>query len=125
MAEPYTSYFGFENLEVYQLGLEFIAEIYQLTKRFPKSEQFGLTNQIQRAAVSVCLNIAEGRGRDGDKDFVRFLGIARGSLFEVVSGLYAAIKLEYLSEAQIQSPLANASRIKAKLNPLANAVSKD
>ena len=88
MTEPYPSYFGFEDLE--ELSLEFIAEVYRLTQSFPRTEQFGLSHQLQRAATSLALNIAEGRGRNSDKDFVRFLGVARGSLFEVVSGLQVA-----------------------------------
>lgn len=122
MTEPYPSYFGFEDLEVYQLSLEFITEVYRLTQSFPRSEQFGLSHQLQRAATSIALNIAEGRGRNSDKDFVRFLGLARGSLFEVVSGLQVAVRLGYATEGDINAFLAKASRIKGKLNALARAL---
>lgn len=97
MNEPYISYFGFENLEVYPLALEFVGNIYRLSNPFPKSEQFGLSNQTQRAAVSITLNIAEGRGRDNDKEFIRFLNIARGSLLEAISALGVAVQLGYVS----------------------------
>lgn len=122
MNEPYASYFGFENLEVYQLALDFITEIYTLTEQFPKSEMYGLTNQIHRTANSIALNIAEGRGRDSDREFIRYLNIARGSFFEVVSALFISVRLRYLSNDQIPAPLANASRIKAKINALIKAL---
>ncbi|MCL6568676.1 MAG: four helix bundle protein, partial [Meiothermus silvanus] len=60
--------FGFENLEVYQLALDMAAEIYKVTATFPKAEQYRLSDQICRAATSIALNIAEGRGRGTDKD---------------------------------------------------------
>lgn len=122
MSNAYSSYFGFENLEVYKLSLDLVAEIYTLTESFPKSEQFGLTNQLQRAANSVCLNIAEGRGRDSDKEFRRYLNIARGSVFEIVSGLHIAVRLKYIPESAIEAPLANASRMKAKINALVKSL---
>lgn len=111
MTEAYPSYFGFEDLEVYQLSLEFIAEVYRLTQSFPRTEQFGLS---QRAATSIALNVAEGRGRN--------LGLARGSSFEVVSGLQIAVRLGYATEGDINAFLAKASRIKGKLNALVRAL---
>ncbi len=124
MSEAYPSYFGFENLEVYQLTLDFVGEIYLLTQQFPKTEMFGLTNQIQRAATSIGLNISEGRGRDSDREFARFLNIARGSLFDVVSGLFIASRLGYVSQTEIQPHLASTSRIKGKINALVKALDK-
>lgn len=114
MTEAYPSYFGFEDLEVYQLSLEFIAEVYRLTQSFPRTEQFGLSHQLQRAATSIALNVAEGRGRN--------LGLARGSSFEVVSGLQIAVRLGYATEGDINAFLAKASRIKGKLNALVRAL---
>jgi four helix bundle protein len=97
------TYFPFEQLDVYTLSLDFAAEVYLLTKDFPDHERFGLTNQIRRAAVSVSLNIAEGRGRGSDRDFVRFLMISRGSLFEVVSATHIAHRLKYMDQQAIDT----------------------
>lgn len=89
--------FKFEDLRVYQDALKICNEIYHITKNFPKEEQFGLTNQLQRAAVSITLNIAEGTSRT-KKDFRHFLDIAKGSCFECVAILTIANNQKYLSE---------------------------
>ncbi len=68
--------FSFQKLEVYALGRQLIKAIFLLSKNFPESEKFGLTNQIRRAAISICLNIAEGSGRFSNKDKIRFIEIA-------------------------------------------------
>lgn len=113
-------FFAFEDLEIYHLSVDLAALVYALTKDFPADERFGLTNQIRRAATSVTLNIAEGRGRGTDKDFARFLMQARGSLYEVVSGLHLAVRLGYLPEAETL-PLNEAAReLSAKLTALCN-----
>lgn len=77
--------FNFEKLEVWQKAIEFADLVYASTRGFPPDERFGLTNQMRRAAVSVSSNIAEGSVRISRQDFARFLEIATGSLFEVVS----------------------------------------
>lgn len=91
--------FKFEELRVYQDALNISEEIYSVTKNFPKDEQFGLTNQLRRAAVSITLNIAEGTSRT-KKDFRHFLDIAKGSCFECVAILTIAKRQNYLSEEQ-------------------------
>lgn len=77
--------FNFEKLTVWQKSVDFADLVYRLTKNFPPSERFELTNQMRRAAVSVSANIAEGSSRNSQNDFARFLDIASGSVFEVVS----------------------------------------
>ena len=77
--------FKFEKLAVWQKAIGFSDLIYSKTKRFPDAERFGLTNQMRRAAVSISSNIAEGAARNSRNDYARFLEIATGSLFEVVS----------------------------------------
>jgi four helix bundle protein len=88
---------GFTSLIAWQKAQELVIEIYQHTKSFPKDEQFGLTNQIRRAAVSITSNIAEGYGRSGDKEKTQFFSIALGSLSEVESQIFIARDLHYLS----------------------------
>jgi four helix bundle protein len=79
--------FNFEKLDVWHKAIEFADLVYKVSGSFPREEQFGLTNQIRRAAVSVSSNIAEGSSRGSRIDFARFVEIATGSLFEVVSQL--------------------------------------
>ena len=88
---------GFAGLEVWQLARKLVADIYAISAAFPTSEQFGLTSQLRRAAVSVPCNIAEGWGRDADGDFARFLRIARGSLNEVETLLILGKDLGFLA----------------------------
>src|SRR5262245_48189388 len=90
--------FNFEKLEVWKKAIELADVVYLLTRQFPDSERFGLTNQLRRAAVSVSSNIAEGSSRSSRGDFARFLEIAGGSIFEVVSQATIARRQEFLSE---------------------------
>nr|WP_263405594.1 four helix bundle protein [Wenzhouxiangella sp. AB-CW3] len=82
----------------WKVAVDLVESIYRLTMRFPEQERFGLTAQIRRAAVSVPSNIAEGAGRIGDREFVRFLGIARGSLSELETQLHIAKRLGYIDD---------------------------
>ena len=91
--------FKFEKLDVWQKAIDFADLVYSKTKPFPSDERFGLTNQMRRAAVSVSSNIAEGSARVSDADFARFIEIATGSLFEVVSESTVAKRQDYLSDA--------------------------
>jgi four helix bundle protein len=77
--------FGFERLDVWGKAIDFADIVYSVTRKFPPDERFGLTNQMRRSAVSISSNIAEGSSRHSSKDFARFIEIATGSLFEVIS----------------------------------------
>ena len=77
--------FNFEKLEVWNEAIAFADSVYTITRAFPNDERFGLTNQMRRAAVSISSNIAEGSSRSSRADFARFIEIATGSVFEVVS----------------------------------------
>lgn len=90
--------FNFENLDVWNEAIEFADIVYSLTRNFPDTEKFGLTNQMRRAAVSISSNIAEGSSRSSRADFARFVEIAAGSLFEVVSESTVAKRQGFLSE---------------------------
>jgi len=88
----------FRQLVVWQKAHLFVLKLYASTKSFPKEELYGLTSQVRRAAASVPTNIAEGCGRNGDKELARFCQIAMGSASEVEYQLLLAMDLRYLSE---------------------------
>jgi len=86
----------FRELIVWQKSMDFVTEIYKASKQFPKDENYGLTSQIRRSAVSIPSNISEGYGREGLNDYLRFLNIAMASLFELQTQLEIAFNLEYI-----------------------------
>jgi four helix bundle protein len=96
---------NFRDLKVWQLGMQLAEEVYRLSQEFPKHETYGLGSQIQRAAVSVPANIAEGHAIGSTKDFARFLGIAQGSLAELETHLMLADRMNYGNPVQIKSIL--------------------
>ena len=94
--------FNCEKLEVYQLSRKLVVEIYKITEIFPPTEKFGLTAQLRRSAVSICLNIAEGSGKWSRKDFANFIRIAIGSTIETDTGLKLAIDLKFISKKELE-----------------------
>src|SRR4030095_13009692 len=90
--------FTFEKLDVWQKAIDFADLVYNHTRNFPVDERFGLTNQMRRAAVSILSNIAEGTSRMSQADFARFIEIATGSLFEVVSQSFIGRRQGFLTE---------------------------
>ena len=92
--------FYYRKLNVYHQSVELVARVYGLTKSFPSQELYGLTNQVQRAVVSVPSNIAEGMGRFSNKERVHFLEIANGSLMETMCQLEIALLLGYINQQQ-------------------------
>ena len=87
-----------KDLEAWKKSINLVTEIYKLTSGFPKEELYGLTSQIRRSAVSVPSNIAEGAGRNYDKEFIQFLYIASASMSELETQLLIACNLEYFPE---------------------------
>ncbi len=94
--------FNFEKLDVWQKAIEFADLVYRITRLFPADERFGLTNQMRGASVSISSNIAEGTSRNSRVDYARFIGIASGSLSEVVSQSFASKRQGFLKEADFQ-----------------------
>ena len=90
--------FNFEKLDVWQKAIDFADFVYKHTRNFPTDERFGLTNQMRRAAVSISSNIAEGTSRMSQTDFARFIEIATGSVFEVVSQAFVGRRQGFLNE---------------------------
>jgi four helix bundle protein len=85
-----------KDLKVWKESMELVILIYAATKEFPKDELYGLTSQIKRASISIPSNIAEGAGRKGAKEFIRFLYIALGSLSELETQIEIALNLNYV-----------------------------
>ena len=90
--------FNFEKLDVWQEAIQFADLIYEISKKFPENERFGLTNQMRRAAVSISSNLAEGSSRSSRTDFARFVEIATGSLFEVLSQARISLNQKFLAQ---------------------------
>jgi four helix bundle protein len=94
--------FRFEKLEVWQEARKINQSTYRLTRKFPREELFAMTSQIRRAAISISSNIAEGSGRNSDKDFAHFLEQAYGSLMEVASTFYLAFDEGYVKQGDLE-----------------------
>lgn len=92
---------SYRDLDVWKLGIELVEEIYRLTRTLPKSELYGLTSQLQRAAVSVPTNVAEGQQRDSTKEFLHHVSYALGSVGEVNTLLAICERLGYAEPHQI------------------------
>jgi four helix bundle protein len=95
--------FNFEKLEVWHKAIAFADMVYDHTGAFPGDERFSLTNQMRRAAVSVSSNIAEGSSRSSSTDYARFIEVATGSLFEIVSQSTIAKRRGFLSEEKYRA----------------------
>ncbi|GAA4311407.1 four helix bundle protein [Nibribacter koreensis] len=94
---------NFRELKVWQEAISLAKQVYEMTAKFPANEKYGLTSQMNRAVVSIASNIAEGAGRNSDKEFVQFLSIALGSAFEVDTQLVLANEFQFLSETYYKS----------------------
>ncbi len=115
---------SYQELEVWKQAKDLVVRIYDLTKSFPREEQFGLTNQLRRAAVSIPSNIAEGCGRNHFKDSIQLFFIARGSLYEVETQLTIASDLKYISSSDLESILVLIKSCKRLLNGFINYFQK-
>lgn len=89
-----------KRMDIWNLSMSLVEEVYELTQVFPSEEKFGLTSQMRRSAVSIPSNIAEGAARNSDKDFIRFLAIARGSLMELDTQLILSDRLGYIQRTK-------------------------
>jgi four helix bundle protein len=96
---------GYQELRVWQLGVEISLSVYRLTSSFPKDELYGLTSQLRRASVSVPSNIAEGHTRGTTKDLIRYINIAKGSLAELETQLIISRNLEFGDRSRIEELL--------------------
>ncbi len=89
---------NFKDLKIWSKSRVLVKKIYELTEEFPSDEKFGLISQMRRAAVSIVSNIAEGSGKESDKDFCRFLEVAYSSSFELETQLILAVDLTFIKQ---------------------------
>ena len=113
---------SYKDLEVWKLAVDFVKAVYQATSKFPASENFGLTNQIRRSAVSIPSNIAEGQGRNSVKEFRQFLSFGLGSLGELETQLIIAKEIDYLTIEELNPLLATLDRIRKMIRGLSKGI---
>jgi four helix bundle protein len=112
---------SFEDLEVWQRGCRLAVEVF---RAFAKCRNFTMQDQVQRATLSVPSNVAEGYERNSNKEFVRFLNIAKGSCGELRTQLYISRKLDFISKPDFDKLISESKEISAMLHGLAKAVAK-
>ena len=110
--------FNFEKLDVWEKAIDFADLVYDHTRNFPADERFGLTNQMRRTAFSISSNIAEGTSRTSQIDFARFIEIATGSIFEVVSQAFIGRRQGFLTEEGFRALYSAADEIGRMLSGL-------
>jgi four helix bundle protein len=115
---------SFRDLRVWQVGMKLVEQVYVLTQAFPKHELYGLASQMQRAAVSIPSNIAEGHTREHLKEYLQHLSIARSSLAELETQLEIATRLDYCRSEQIKPLLEQMDALGKQLSALRNALPK-
>jgi len=108
----------YRDLVVWQKSMALVTEIYKQTKSFPKDETYGLTSQMRRCAVSIPSNIAEGYGRNSTMDYIRFLRVAAGSLYELQTQIEIAFNLCYLSKVELDKMYESSREIERMLSSL-------
>ncbi len=106
---------NFKELKIWQMSRGLVKDIYDVTRHLPHEELFILTSQMRRAAISIPSNISEGAGRNSDKEFVRFIDIARGSSFELETQLFLCYDQNYLTEIELNTVLEKVQKIQKML----------
>ena len=98
----FTTYLqSYKDFEVWKKAMDLAAEIYRLVKILPKFETYALSDQMRRAVISIPSNIAEGQGRNTTREFINFLGFARGSQKELETQLQLCVKVGYMTDEEI------------------------
>ncbi len=102
-------------LEIWQIGRQVTKDVYSITRKFPKSEIYGLTSQMRRTAVSIPSNIAEGCGRDSIKEFIQFLRVSFGSVWELETQFYIALDIDYINNVEFEKIMKELDELSKKL----------
>lgn len=108
----------YRELIVWQKSMKLVTLIYQVTKNFPENEKFALVSQIQRCAISIPSNIAEGYGRNSLNDYIRFLNISNGSLYELQTQVEIAYNLKYIEKSTFEKVYENSREIERMMSSL-------
>lgn len=108
----------FKDLILWQRAMDLVVEVYQLVKKLPKEELFALSDQIRRAVISIPSNIAEGQGRNSSKEFIHFLSIAKGFKAELETQLLLCVRINYLTESEIEKAMSLIEEVGKMLNSL-------
>jgi four helix bundle protein len=111
---------NYTELDVWKHSRGLVKRVYILSDSFPKDELYTLTNQVRRCSISIPSNIAEGIGRQSNKETIHFLYISRGSLFELETQLFLAFDLNYISKQQLENILEQVTSCKKLLNGFIN-----
>lgn len=114
---------NFKELKIWQSSMELAKEIYTVTNDFPKTELYGLTQQIRRCAISVPSNIAEGCGRGTDPQLAHFLDIAQGSAFELETQLYLANQLNFINQEKTNILITKVIELQKMMDGFKNRIS--
>jgi four helix bundle protein len=114
----------FRELHVWQRGMDIVEAVYRVSAAFPKSELYGLTGQVRRAAVSVPSNVAEGHTRASTKEYLNHVSMAQGSLAEVETQMEIAARLGYLASADLSTLLEQTAVLGKQLYALRDALAK-
>ena len=110
-----TSVKTFRDLKIWQQGIAIVKDIYQLSRRFPKEEMYGLTSQMRRAAISIPSNVAEGFKRNSEKEYRKFLFVALGSAAELETQVIISNELNYIGNSEL-------ARVCTKLDSLSKMI---
>ena len=115
---------SYQDLEVWQKAMDLVVLCYRIAEKFPKNETYGLTSQLQRAAISIPANIAEGCHRQHSKEFLQHLSIVYASLAELETHIQIAGRLDYINQDQINNMLNQSAELGRMLNGLRRSIDK-
>ena len=116
---------NFRNYDVWVDGVDFSIDIYKMTENFPKKETYALSDQMQRAAVSIPSNIAEGCSRRSSKEFAHFLEVSLGSSYEIETQLEIAVRLGYVKESDFKKAIEDVQSIEKRVTGLIQTIRPD
>ena len=116
--------FSFQKMKIYQLAKELAIYSYQLTEKYPQNERYAIMNQINRAAVSVPSNIAEGTSRRSNKEKLNFINIAYGSLMELVCQMETSYELKYITKEENDTIIQKTKNLSVKMSNYKNYLEK-
>ena len=115
---------SYRDLRVWKMGMDVVEAVYELTRGFPASERFGLASQVQRAAVSIPSNIAEGHTREHRGEYLHFLSVAQASIAEVETQLEISVRLQYSEQNDTARVVEQVDSLGRQFRALRKALSK-